>query len=243
MSINQSWINWRKVIIDDRRLSFGAKGMALYLNTYMNDSHDMAWPSISTICGELGIGSRSTAIKHLTELEKYSYIQKEKRFSDTTRYHAILPKNLMESLSQKNSLQPNKINSSPNPVLVQKMNTNTNSLQPNKINSSPNPVLVQKMDPNKQYINKQKQKEKINKKKNSLFQKPTIEQIKNYCNENSKNVDAEDFYNFYESNGWMVGKNKMKNWQAAVNTWSGRNKSEGLTQTSSNQCDVEGGCL
>ena len=52
-----------------------------------------------------------------------------------------------------------------------------------------------------------------------VFKKPTIEEIKEYCDERNNNVDAERFYNFYESKGWMVGKNKMKNWKAAVRTW------------------------
>lgn len=33
-------------------------------------------------------------------------------------------------------------------------------------------------------------------------------------------VQAEKFFNFYESKGWMVGKNKMKNWKAAIKTWN-----------------------
>ena len=60
-------------------------------------------------------------------------------------------------------------------------------------------------------------KEKNIQKKN--FKKPTVEQIKKYCIERKNNVDSEKFFNFYESKGWMVGKNKMKNWKAAVRTW------------------------
>ena len=32
-------------------------------------------------------------------------------------------------------------------------------------------------------------------------------------------MDADRFVDFYESKGWMVGKNKMKDWRAAVRTW------------------------
>lgn len=56
------------------------------------------------------------------------------------------------------------------------------------------------------------------------FKKPTINEIQNYCNERNNHVDAERFYNFYESKGWMVGKNKMKDWKAAVRTWEQGNK-------------------
>jgi len=58
----------------------------------------------------------------------------------------------------------------------------------------------------------------------SRFQKPTLEDIRQYCQEKELNVDAEQFFNFYESKGWVVGKSPMKNWRAAVCTWSKREK-------------------
>ena len=58
----------------------------------------------------------------------------------------------------------------------------------------------------------------------SRFQKPTIEEIRQYCQEKGYNVDAEQFFNFYESKGWVVGKSPMKNWRAAVWTWNKREK-------------------
>ena len=64
----------------------------------------------------------------------------------------------------------------------------------------------------------------IDKKYNKRFIKPKIEEIKNYCLERKNNINAERFYNYYESNGWKVGKNKMKNWKAAVRTWESSNK-------------------
>ena len=59
------------------------------------------------------------------------------------------------------------------------------------------------------------------------FIKPTIEEIQEYCKERNNNVDAERFYNFYESKGWMVGKNKMKDWKSAVRNWEQNNKNNG----------------
>lgn len=53
----------------------------------------------------------------------------------------------------------------------------------------------------------------------SRFTKPKINEISDYCNERNNNVDPQKFYDFYESKGWMVGKNKMKDWRAAVRTW------------------------
>lgn len=51
------------------------------------------------------------------------------------------------------------------------------------------------------------------------FQKPSIEDVKAYCAQRNKGVDAERFLNYYEANGWKVGKNPMKDWKAAVRTW------------------------
>lgn len=48
---------------------------------------------------------------------------------------------------------------------------------------------------------------------------PTLEEIKNYCKQRSNSVDPEKFFNHYEAKGWMIGKNKMKDWQASVHTW------------------------
>lgn len=59
---------------------------------------------------------------------------------------------------------------------------------------------------------------KLSKKKN-LFHPPTLDEVKEYCIERNNNVDYEKWFNFYESKGWMVGKNKMKDWKAAVRTW------------------------
>lgn len=52
------------------------------------------------------------------------------------------------------------------------------------------------------------------------FKKPTLTDIENYINEKDYNMSAESFYDFYESNGWKVGKNPMKDWKAAVRNWN-----------------------
>lgn len=54
------------------------------------------------------------------------------------------------------------------------------------------------------------------------FVKPTLEEIQDYCLERNNSVDAEKFYDFYESKDWMIGKNKMKDWKACVRTWERR---------------------
>lgn len=63
--------------------------------------------------------------------------------------------------------------------------------------------------------------DKNSKDKNRLdiFKKPTLEEVKEYCKERNNDVNPQKFIDFYESKGWYVGKNKMKDWKACVRTW------------------------
>ena len=60
----------------------------------------------------------------------------------------------------------------------------------------------------------------VRKDKSRSFTPPTLKEVEDYCTETGKYIDAEKFINFYESKGWMVGKNKMVSWKAAVNNWA-----------------------
>ena len=62
--------------------------------------------------------------------------------------------------------------------------------------------------------------------KKNIFKKPTIEEIQKYCHERNNGINANAFYDFYESKDWYVGKNKMKDWEACIRTWEQRNKKD-----------------
>lgn len=62
--------------------------------------------------------------------------------------------------------------------------------------------------------------------KRKVFEKPTIEEIKQYCEERQNGINPIAFYNFYESKDWYIGKNKMKDFKACIRTWELRNKKE-----------------
>lgn len=55
--------------------------------------------------------------------------------------------------------------------------------------------------------------------KTHKFEKPSVEEVKAYCKERNNSVNAETFIDFYESKGWKVGNQPMKDWKAAVRTW------------------------
>lgn len=48
---------------------------------------------------------------------------------------------------------------------------------------------------------------------------PSIDEVRAYCKERNNTVDPEKWFDFYASKGWMIGKNKMRDWRAAVRTW------------------------
>ena len=60
------------------------------------------------------------------------------------------------------------------------------------------------------------------------FTPPTVEEVKNYCQSRNNHVDAVRFVDFYASKGWMIGKNKMKDWKAAVRTWEQKDSQQQL---------------
>ena len=62
------------------------------------------------------------------------------------------------------------------------------------------------------------------------FTPPTVEEVQDYCFERQNNVNAQRFIDYYSSNGWMVGRNKMKDWKASVRTWEHKDQSRSAHQ-------------
>jgi hypothetical protein len=67
--------------------------------------------------------------------------------------------------------------------------------------------------------------------KRENFKKPKLNEVKDYCILRKNNIDAEAFIAFYESKGWMVGSNKMKNWKQAIITWEKRDQKKPQTMS------------
>lgn len=78
--------------------------------------------------------------------------------------------------------------------------------------------------------------------KRKNFVKPTVEEIAAFCKEKNYNINAQQFFNYYESNGWKIGRNSMKSWQAAVQNWNVRDKANNKaagTMWSNNSTDAD----
>jgi len=81
-------------------------------------------------------------------------------------------------------------------------------LAPNPIQSESNPNPNQNPNPKGICANK-----------SHGFTPPTLEEVAAYCRDRNNGVDPQKWYDFYSAKGWMIGKNKMKDWKAAVRTW------------------------
>lgn len=106
------------------------------------------------------------------------------------------------------------------------------------IKNEPTPSIKNEPDNNTSYFNNTDEYiYKSDKPKRTRFIPPTLEEVQAYCKERKNNVDAERFINYYTSNGWKVGKNKMKDWKSAVRTWEKNNYS------TSNNKNNDGWCM
>lgn len=70
------------------------------------------------------------------------------------------------------------------------------------------------------------------------FSPPSLDEVQAYISERGSAVDAQQFVDFYASKGWMVGKNRMKDWKAAVRTWEKRRKEEAGEQPTNQEYHV-----
>ena len=96
-----------------------------------------------------------------------------------------------------------------------------------RIDTQVDTIVDTQVDTNKEYKevkNIEKEIEIKKESRKSAFRAPSVEDVRLYVQEKSYAVDAEQFVNFYESKNWMVGKNKMSNWHAAVATWQKRER-------------------
>lgn len=95
-----------------------------------------------------------------------------------------------------------------------------------------NDMLTTTIEEKKEIKNIKKEEPKGSKKK---FEPPSVEDVRTYCEERHNGIDAQSFVDFYTSKDWMVGKNRMKDWKAAVRTWERRKQSGGGKTNQFNQ--------
>ena len=92
------------------------------------------------------------------------------------------------------------------------MSGNADNTNDAKYNTTTNPTSNTNID------------SKADKPPRTRFSPPSIEEVAEYCRERRNAVDSQRFVDYYSANGWMIGKNKMKDWKAAVRTWERSDK-------------------
>lgn len=100
-----------------------------------------------------------------------------------------------------------------------------NNVMDNKENNKP--PCSKSQHPLGEKTNHRNIKENNKKNKDAMsndFQTPSLDDIKAYCVERKSVVDAEEFFLHYAARGWMMGKQPMRNWQAALQSWERKNK-------------------
>ena len=106
-------------------------------------------------------------------------------------------------------------------ALKNKQNEQNKQMLTKQAKQAVNDILISSDEDNENnLIHSSLHSESEKKKKKEKFVKPTIDEIRAYCKENGYSLDAEKFWNYYESKGWIVGKTPMKSWKAACGTWN-----------------------
>lgn len=88
-----------------------------------------------------------------------------------------------------------------------------------EVNDTVESSAIYKQNKNNKKKDTNVSKEKTVSAASNRFIPPALQEVQAYCQERGNKVDPEQFVNFYSAKGWMVGKNKMKDWKACVRTW------------------------
>lgn len=94
----------------------------------------------------------------------------------------------------------------------------------NSINDDNNSINVYRSTQSKVKESKVKESKKRERTTTTKFKKPTLEELQSYCQEKGYTFNADTFIDYYESNGWRVGKNPMRSWKASCSYWNQNEK-------------------
>ena len=213
--------------IQDSRLYAGAK----YIAELIGSSERTVYRALSSLC------EKNLIIKNIEELkgmERTSYttnidkiVEMRSKSINTAKMSVPLPN---ETKNRENTSQSNCQNGSI-PTVKMTDNNHSNNNQ-NILNSEIN------LNSSSSKISDNKEKENIYEtivspifskdSKKKRFEKPTFEEVEAYIREQGYEIDPHTFFDYYESCGWTVGKNKpMKDWKASVRYWVSSRQNNG----------------
>ena len=183
-------------LIRDSRLSDSALRLLVFM---MSCSDDWSF-SIKGLVKQLGWPERKV-MRLVNELKKAGYIEQVTQFDENGKFrpnswhiyedsHALRVSRNASTTQRVNDAKRDSRNASPTHDVKSVDIRNTNIERNTKVKEG-----------------------------GKRFAPPTVDEVALYCQERGNQVDPDAFVNFYTSKGWMVGKNKMKDWKAAVRTW------------------------
>lgn len=209
------------IVIDAYMLQLGLKGNELLIYAliagFCQDGVSECWTSQETMaewCG--GISTRAVR-DILQNLITKKLITKKECLNKNVKYSykvvEIVPElssNEQEVFSTQQELSSGgDRNFFP---VVQELSSGNNKIDNIYDNKIDNKIIKEKKEI------KEKKKD-LPETKERVFKKPSVEEISSYCQERNNNINPEQFYDYYEANGWKINRNPMKDWKATVRNW------------------------
>ncbi len=217
----------RKVTDDDNFMSLSSSAQALYLHLSMSADDDgfCNQVSISMFKAHASVADLQQLLekRYLYQFDNGVIVIKHWRMANALRKDRYTPTVFKEELARL-ELKPNgSYTFSDNGCQLVASCLPQNRIDKNRID--------------KDRLGKYNKGESVRGEKADRFVPPDVNQVQEYCDNRNNGVDAQTFVDFYTSKGWMVGKNKMKDWKAAVRTWERNGKRSCNTAVVNSQKD------
>lgn len=217
----------RKVTDDDNFMSLSSSAQALYLHLSMSADDDgfCNQVSISMFKAHASVADLQQLLekRYLYQFDNGVIVIKHWRMANALRKDRYTPTVFKEELARL-ELKPNgSYTFSDNGCQLVASCLPQNRIDKNRID--------------KDRLGKYNKGESVRGEKADRFIPPDANQVQEYCDSRNNGIDAQTFVDFYTSKGWMVGKNKMKDWKAAVRTWERNDKRSCNTAVSNSQKD------
>ena len=212
VNINKNYTVMSNTHLKDKQMSLKAKGL-LSVMLSLPETWDYSVNGLVAILKESKTSVQST----LKELEELRYLKRTRIQDEKGQFDYIY--DIYEKPYAENAIieEPQTENLITDNQCTENMpQLNTKGSNTNKLNT------------------KELNKDNIRGKRSTRFIPPTVEEVRDYCNERNNNIDAENFVDYYEAKGWMIGRNKMKDWKASVRTWERNGYSKPKNKVGSN---------
>lgn len=194
----------------EKEMSLKAKGL-LSLMLSLPDTWDYSINGLVAFCKENESAIKST----LNELKRFGYLEVKKSMPNETNSGRIEYEYLVYEQKQEGKKQGLEIQ----PLEIQPL-----EIQPVENHTQLNTYISNTKESNTNRLNTEDIRRRNAKEKQKI--PPSVEDVRNYIHDNRLNVDVSRFMDYYESNGWKVGKTKMKDWQATLRNWNRRNEAD-----------------